>query len=91
MGYASYARVTVQAVSTAVVSQRHRQTSLLQAVDSFEVGAKTSFLDGAGIFNVAAFYSSIRISRKGYAGHSSRFPNPQETVTKNAAGATIKV
>jgi iron complex outermembrane receptor protein len=93
MGYASYARgyrsggFNGRGITTTSV-----QTSFApETVDSFEVGAKTSFLDGAGIFNVAAFYSEYKDKQEEVVQATPPgSPNPQETVTKNAAGATIK-
>ncbi|MEM1053781.1 MAG: TonB-dependent receptor [Pseudomonadota bacterium] len=61
-----------------------------ETVDSFEVGAKTEFLDGSVTLNVAAFYALydnkqeevVQATPPGSA-------NPQETVTLNAASASI--
>ena len=62
-----------------------------ETVDSFELGAKSEFLNGAVTLNLAAFYSKyddkqeevVQATPPGSA-------NPQETVTLNAASATIK-
>ncbi|SIN67767.1 iron complex outermembrane recepter protein [Parasphingorhabdus marina DSM 22363] len=61
-----------------------------ETVDSFEIGAKTEFADGAVTLNLAGFYSKyddkqedvVQATPPGSA-------NPQETVTLNAASATI--
>ncbi|SMQ69323.1 iron complex outermembrane recepter protein [Altererythrobacter xiamenensis] len=62
-----------------------------ETVDSYELGLKTSFLGGDIILNFAGFYSKyddkqedvVQATPPGSA-------NPQETVTLNAASATIK-
>ena len=62
-----------------------------ETVDSFEAGAKVTFLGGDGIFNVAAFYSKYNDKQEEVVQATPPgSPNPQETVTRNAASATIK-
>ncbi|MFN2101062.1 TonB-dependent receptor [Altererythrobacter sp. MF3-039] len=61
-----------------------------EIVDSFELGAKSTFLGGAGTFNVAAFYTKYDDKQEEVVQATPPgSPNPQETVTQNAASATI--
>ena len=91
--YASYARgYRSGGFNGRGISATSVQTSFEpETVDSYEVGAKTTFLGGAGIFNVAAFYASYDDKQEEVVQATPPgSPNPQETVTRNAASATIK-
>ncbi len=74
------------------ITQTSVQTSFEpESVDSYEAGAKFTFLGGDGIFNVAAFYSKYNDKQEEVVQATPPgSPNPQETVTRNAASATIK-
>ena len=74
------------------ISSTSVQTSFEpETVDSYEAGAKITFLGGDGIFNVAAFYSKYNGKQEEVVQATPPgSPNPQETVTRNAASATIK-
>lgn len=93
LAYASYARgyraggFNGRANSASAVATSYEP----ETVDSYEAGLKTSFMGGDLILNFAAFYSKyddkqedvVQATPPGSA-------NPQETVTLNAASATIK-
>ncbi len=61
-----------------------------ETVDSFELGAKTQFADGRVTLNIAGFYSRYNDKQEDVVQATPPgSPNPQETVTLNAANATI--
>ncbi|WP_299195282.1 TonB-dependent receptor [uncultured Erythrobacter sp.] len=74
------------------ITQTSVQTSFEpETVDSYEAGAKFTFLGGDGILNIAAFYSQYNDKQEEVVQATPPgSPNPQETVTRNAASATIK-
>lgn len=92
LAYASYARGYRSAgfngranSPTAVAASFEPET-----VNSYELGIKTEFLDGLGIFNVAAFYANYDDKQEEVVQPTPPgSANPQETVTQNAASATI--
>ncbi|WFL77714.1 TonB-dependent receptor [Altererythrobacter arenosus] len=93
MVYASYARgYRSGGFNGRGISPTSVQTSFQpETVDSYELGAKTTFLGGAGIFNIAAFYAQYDDKQEEVVQATPPgSPNPQETVTRNAASATIK-
>lgn len=62
-----------------------------ETVDSWEVGLKNEFLGGDLVVNLAAFYSKYNDKQEEVVQATPPgSPNPQETVTLNAASATIK-
>jgi iron complex outermembrane receptor protein len=62
-----------------------------EIVDSYEVGLKNTFLGGDLIVNLAAFYSDYKDKQEEVVQPTPPgSPDPQETVTLNAASATIK-
>jgi iron complex outermembrane recepter protein len=62
-----------------------------EIVDSYELGLKNSFLNGDLIINLAVFYSDYNDKQEDVVQATPPgSPNPQETVTLNAASATIK-
>ncbi len=90
--YASYARGYRSGGfnGRAITSTAVEATFNPEIVDSFEAGAKTTFMGGAGTFNVAAFYSKYDDKQEEVVQATPPgSPNPQETVTQNAASATI--
>lgn len=61
-----------------------------ETVDSFELGGKSTFADGRVTLNVAAFYSRYNDKQEDVVqAIPPGSPSPQETVTLNAANATI--
>lgn len=61
-----------------------------ETVDSFELGAKSTFADGRVTLNIAGFYSKYNDKQEDVVQATPPgSPNPQETVTLNAANATI--
>lgn len=62
-----------------------------ETVDSYELGLKTSFAGGDVILNFAGFYSKYNDKQEDVVQATPPgSANPQETVTLNAASATIK-
>lgn len=93
MVYASYARgYRSGGFNGRGITATSVQTSFEpETVDSYEAGIKTTFLGGAGIFNIAAFYANYNDKQEEVVQATPPgSPNPQETVTRNAASATIK-
>ena len=93
MVYASYARgYRSGGFNGRGITPTSVQTSFQpETVDSYEAGAKLTFLDGTGFLNVAAFYSKYDDKQEEVVQATPPgSPNPQETVTRNAASATIK-
>ncbi|MGL4438812.1 MAG: TonB-dependent receptor, partial [Bosea sp. (in: a-proteobacteria)] len=93
MAYASYSRgyrsggFNGRANSASAVATGYEP----ETVDSFELGLKNSFLGGDLILNLAAFYSKYNDKLEEVVQATPPgSPNPQETVTLNAASATIK-
>lgn len=61
-----------------------------ETVDSFEIGAKTEFADGRVTLNMAGFYTKYNDKQEDVVQATPPgSPNPQETVTLNAATASI--
>ena len=93
LGYASYSRgyraggFNGRANSASAVATGYEP----ETVDSYEVGLKNSFLGGDLVINLAAFYSKYNDKQEEVVQATPPgSPNPQETVTLNAATATIK-
>lgn len=61
-----------------------------EVVDAFEIGAKTDWLDRRLRVNLAAFYNEYDDLQRTVIRPLPGAPNPQETVTANAASAKIK-
>ncbi len=92
LGYASYARgyrsggFNGRANSPSSVAVSFNP----ETVDSFEIGAKTQFADGRVTLNVAGFYTKYNDKQEDVVQATPPgSPNPQETVTLNAANASI--
>jgi iron complex outermembrane recepter protein len=93
LAYASYARgyraggLNGRANSPSAVATSFGS----EIVDSFEVGLKNSFLGGDLVINFAAFLSKYDDKQEEVIQATPPgTPNPQETVTLNAASAEIK-
>ncbi|MGB3807700.1 MAG: TonB-dependent receptor [Erythrobacter sp.] len=91
--YASYARgyraggFNGRANSASAVATSYEP----ETVDSYELGLKNTFLNGDLIVNLAAFYSKYNDKQEDVVQATPPgSPNPQETVTLNAASATIQ-
>jgi iron complex outermembrane recepter protein len=93
LGYASFSRgyraggFNGRANSASAVATAYDP----ETVDSYEAGLKSAFLGGDLIVNLAAFYSKYNNKQEDVVQATPPgSPNPQETVTLNAATATIK-
>jgi iron complex outermembrane recepter protein len=89
--YASYARgyrsggFNGRAQTATSVTQPYEP----ETVDSYEVGAKTQWMDGRLTFNLAAFYTKYDDKQEEVV-VTAPPPSGQETLVQNAASATIK-
>lgn len=93
LAYASYARgyraggFNGRAASPSAVATSYQP----ETVDSFELGLKNSFLGGDIILNLAAFHSKYNDKQEDVVQPTPPgSADPQETVTLNAASATIQ-